>query len=107
MISIIGSDKKNDGRKRKVMLLSGIGRMYEQKASVVSDDAIRVSLAPNIIVNSPKGNPPTVSVTTPPDLNLFPMLVALGTEKCRNHLHSDGTEHIFTPAKGDYLLIRG
>ena len=101
LISIMGVDKKNDGRKKKVVLLSGIGRTYEKKASVVSDDAIRVALAPSIIVNSPKGNPPAVSVTPPGSKSISNralVLAALGSGKCRikNLLHSDDTEHMLT-----------
>lgn len=101
LISIMGVDKKNDGRKKKVVLLSGIGRTYEQKASVVSDDAIRVALAPSIIVNSPKGNPLAVSVTPPGSKSISNralVLAALGSGSCRvkNLLHSDDTEHMLT-----------
>lgn len=101
LISIMGVDKKNDGRKKKVVLLSGIGRTYEPKASVVSDDAIRVALAPSIVVNSPKGNPASVSVTPPGSKSISNralVLAALGYGECRvkNLLHSDDTEHMLT-----------
>jgi pentafunctional AROM polypeptide len=33
-------DKKNDGPKKKVVLLSAIGRTYEPKASFVSNEDI-------------------------------------------------------------------
>ena len=101
LINIMGVDKKNEGRKKKVVLLSGIGRTYEQKASVVSDDAIRVALAPSIIVNPPKDIPPAVSVTPPGSKSISNralVLAALGSGTCRikNLLHSDDTEHMLT-----------
>ncbi|KAI5798030.1 EPSP synthase-domain-containing protein [Peziza echinospora] len=101
LIKIMAVDKKNDGRKKKVVLLSGIGRTHEPKASVVSDDAIRVALAPSIVVNSPKGTPP-VTVVTPPGSksisNRALVLAALGSGQCKikNLLHSDDTEHMLT-----------
>jgi len=40
-------DKKNDGPKKNVVLLSAIGRTYEPKASVVSNNEdIKIILAP-------------------------------------------------------------
>lgn len=90
-------DKKNDGPKKKVVLLSAIGRTYEQKASVVSNEDIRVVLAPSIEVSP--GVPQTLSVTcTPPGSksisNRALVLAALGSGTCRikNLLHSDDTE---------------
>lgn len=124
LIKIMGVDKKNEGRKKKVVLLSSIGRTYEQKASVVSDDAIRVALAPSIIVNSPKESPAAVSVTPPGSKsvsNRALVLAALGSGTCRikNLLHSDDTEHMLTALHqlggitysyeeaGDVLVVNG
>nr|1DQS_A Chain A, PROTEIN (3-DEHYDROQUINATE SYNTHASE) [Aspergillus nidulans]1DQS_B Chain B, PROTEIN (3-DEHYDROQUINATE SYNTHASE) [Aspergillus nidulans]1NR5_A Chain A, 3-DEHYDROQUINATE SYNTHASE [Aspergillus nidulans]1NR5_B Chain B, 3-DEHYDROQUINATE SYNTHASE [Aspergillus nidulans]1NRX_A Chain A, 3-dehydroquinate synthase [Aspergillus nidulans]1NRX_B Chain B, 3-dehydroquinate synthase [Aspergillus nidulans]1NUA_A Chain A, 3-DEHYDROQUINATE SYNTHASE [Aspergillus nidulans]1NUA_B Chain B, 3-DEHYDROQUINATE len=39
-------DKKNDGPKKKIVLLSAIGTPYETRASVVANEDIRVVLAP-------------------------------------------------------------
>ena len=124
LISIMGVDKKNDGKKKKIVLLSGIGRTHEQKASVVADDAIRVALAPSIVVNSPRGNPPVVTVTPPGSKSISNralVLAALGSGKCRvkNLLHSDDTEHMLTALhqlggitysyekEGDVLVVNG
>ena len=90
-------DKKNDGPKKKVVLLSAIGRPYEPKASVVSNDDIGVVLAPSIEVHP--GVPKTLNVTCAPPgsksiSNRALVLAALGSGTCRikNLLHSDDTE---------------
>jgi pentafunctional AROM polypeptide len=90
-------DKKNDGPKKKVVLLSAIGRTYEPKASVVSNDEIAVVLAPSIEVHP--GVPKTLNVTCAPPgsksiSNRALVLAALGSGTCRikNLLHSDDTE---------------
>lgn len=90
-------DKKNDGPKKKVVLLSAIGQPYEPKASVVSNEDIRVVLAPSIEVIP--GTPKTLDVTCIPPgsksiSNRALVLAALGSGTCRikNLLHSDDTE---------------
>jgi pentafunctional AROM polypeptide len=124
MLNIMGVDKKNDGRKKKIVLLSGIGRTYEKKASVVHDDAIRVILSPSVVVNS-QINPPKELEVTPPGSksisNRALVLAALGQGTCRikNLLHSDDTEHMLTALEqlggitysweedGDVLVVNG
>ncbi|KAJ5658726.1 uncharacterized protein N7484_002375 [Penicillium longicatenatum] len=90
-------DKKNDGPKKKVVLLSAIGRTHEPKASVVSNQDIAIVLAPSVEVHP--GVPKTLNVTcTPPGSksisNRALVLAALGSGTCRvkNLLHSDDTE---------------
>ncbi|KAI5820440.1 EPSP synthase-domain-containing protein [Pyronema omphalodes] len=124
MISIMGVDKKNDGRKKKIVLLSGIGRTYEKKASVVGDDAIRVILSPSVVVNSQSNAPKSLEVTPPGSKSISNralVLAALGTGTCRikNLLHSDDTEHMLTALEqlggitysweedGDVLVVNG
>ncbi|KAL7267978.1 3-dehydroquinate dehydratase (3-dehydroquinase) [Rhizina undulata] len=124
LISIMGVDKKNDGRKKKIVLLSGIGRTYEKKASVVHDDAIRVILSPSIVMNSQKSVTPEVEVTPPGSKSISNralVLAALGSGSCRikNLLHSDDTEHMLTALyqlggvtyhwaeDGDVLVVNG
>ncbi|OJK04718.1 hypothetical protein ASPACDRAFT_74288 [Aspergillus aculeatus ATCC 16872] len=90
-------DKKNDGPKKKVVLLSAIGRTYEPKASVVPNEDISVVLAPSIEVY-PGVAPASNVVCTPPGSksisNRALILAALGSGTCRikNLLHSDDTE---------------
>ena len=90
-------DKKNDGPKKKIVLLSAIGRPYEPKASVVPNEDISVVMAPSIEV-SPGVAPSSSVVCAPPGSksisNRALVLAALGSGTCRvkNLLHSDDTE---------------
>lgn len=94
-------DKKNEGRSKKIVLLSAIGKTYEPKASVVEDRAIRIVLSPSI--RATPGVPSGLSATvTPPGSksvsNRALILAALGSGTCRlrNLLHSDDTEYMLT-----------
>ncbi|KAF7560708.1 hypothetical protein G7046_g3442 [Stylonectria norvegica] len=99
LLAKMGVDKKNDGRKKKIVLLSAIGKTHEPRASVVIDKHIRIVLSPSIRVAP--GVPHGVEVTvTPPGSksisNRALILAALGSGKCRikNLLHSDDTEYM-------------
>ncbi|KAK8093594.1 3-phosphoshikimate 1-carboxyvinyltransferase [Apiospora hydei] len=90
-------DKKNEGKKKKIVMLSAIGKTYEPKATVIDDSAIRVVLSPATRVQPgvPKGL--SVSVAPPGSKsvsNRALVLAALGKGTCRvkNLLHSDDTE---------------
>jgi pentafunctional AROM polypeptide len=90
-------DKKNDGPKKKVVLLSAIGETYEPKASVVANEDIRAVLAPSIEVTP--GVPKSLNVVCAPPgsksiSNRALVLAALGsgTVRVKNLLHSDDTE---------------
>jgi pentafunctional AROM polypeptide len=117
-------DKKNDGKKKKIVLLSAIGRTHEAKASVVEDRAIRTVLSAEIIVTP--GVPEALKVeVTPPGSksvsNRALVLAALGQGPCRlrNLLHSDDTEVMLTAIgklggatytweeEGEILLVNG
>lgn len=97
LIQKMGIDKKNDGAKKKVVLLSAIGRTYEQKASTVSDTELRAVLSPSIEVVP--GIPNSLDVTCVPPgsksiSNRALVLAALGTGTCKlsNLLTSADTE---------------
>ncbi|CBY01360.1 similar to pentafunctional polypeptide AROM [Plenodomus lingam JN3] len=97
LIKIMAVDKKNAGAVKKIVLLSGIGRTYEKKASSVADRDIKIALSPSIAVHP--GVPSDLDVTcTPPGSksisNRVLVLAALGTGPCRitNLLHSDDTQ---------------
>ncbi|KAH9878137.1 hypothetical protein J1614_003354 [Plenodomus biglobosus] len=97
LIKIMAVDKKNAGAVKKIVLLSGIGRTYEKKASSVADRDIKIALSPSISVQP--GIPSDLNVTcTPPGSksisNRVLVLAALGTGPCRitNLLHSDDTQ---------------
>ncbi|KAH2202348.1 hypothetical protein KXV50_003039 [Aspergillus fumigatus] len=90
-------DKKNDGPKKKIVLLSAIGRTYEPRASVVPNEDIGVVLAPSIEVH-PGVSTTSEVVCAPPGSksisNRALVLAALGsgTVRIKNLLHSDDTE---------------
>ncbi|KAL5413283.1 hypothetical protein PMIN06_009713 [Paraphaeosphaeria minitans] len=97
LIKIMAVDKKNSGAQKKVVLLSGIGRTHEKKASSVADRDIKIALSPSISVHP--GIPSDSNVTcTPPGSksisNRVLVLAALGSGSCRitNLLHSDDTQ---------------
>ena len=124
LLEKMGVDKKNDGKKKKIVLLSAIGKTHEAKASVVEDRAIRVVLSDSVVVTP--GVPKSLkNEVTPPGSksvsNRALVLAALGTGSCRikNLLHSDDTEFMLTAiAKlggaryawedaGEVLLVQG
>jgi pentafunctional AROM polypeptide len=97
LIKKMGIDKKNDGAKKKVVLLSGIGRTYEPRASTVSDAELRVAMSPSIEVVPVV--PTSLNVTCAPPgsksiSNRALVLAALGNGTCRlsNLLTSADTE---------------
>ena len=124
LLNKMGVDKKNDGKKKKIVLLSAIGKTYEPKATVVEDRAIRIVLSDSIVVTP--GVPESLrNEVTPPGSksvsNRALVLAALGTGSCRirNLLHSDDTEFMLNAiAKlggatyawedaGEVLLVQG
>lgn len=97
LIAYMAVDKKNDGPMKKVVLLSGIGRTYERKASVVHTEDLKAILAPSIEVHP--GVPKNLDLSCAPPgsksiSNRALVLAALGSGVCRikNLLHSDDTE---------------
>lgn len=124
VIRIMGVDKKNDGSKKKIVLLSEIGNTYEKKASIVSDEDIRVILSENIIIGDFSSSPSTVTVTPPGSKSISNralILASLGKGECKikNLLHSDDTEHMLnavkllegadvtTEDKGETIVVNG
>ncbi|KAH7146598.1 Shikimate dehydrogenase [Dactylonectria macrodidyma] len=101
LLEKMGVDKKNDGKKKKIVLLSAIGKTHEPRASVVDDTTIRVVLSSAIRVAA--GVPSNLNVVvTPPGSksisNRALVLAALGSGTCRikNLLHSDDTEYMLS-----------
>ncbi|KAI9892006.1 MAG: 3-dehydroquinate dehydratase (3-dehydroquinase) [Vezdaea aestivalis] len=124
LIAIMAIDKKNDGAKKKITLLSRIGQTYEAKASVVADRDIRIALSEGISVNP--GVPASLDVScTPPGSksisNRALVLAALGSGTCRikNLLASNDVEYMLTALtelgalsylwedEGDTLVVNG
>ncbi|KAL2259202.1 hypothetical protein VTK26DRAFT_7194 [Humicola hyalothermophila] len=94
-------DKKNEGRKKKVVLLSAIGKTHEPRASVVEDRAIRIVLSPSIRVTPGVPKDLSVSVTPPGSKSISNralILAALGegTTRIRGLLHSDDTQYMLS-----------
>lgn len=101
VISIMAVDKKNAGGKKRIVLLSAIGKTYEPKATAVSDDDIRLILSPAVTVQSGTNMPKSVTCTPPGSKSISNralVLAALGSGKCRikNLLHSDDTQVMLT-----------
>ncbi|KAK3997072.1 putative Pentafunctional AROM polypeptide [Cladorrhinum sp. PSN332] len=101
LLQKMGVDKKNDGRKKKIVLLSAIGKTYEPKASVVEDRAIRIVLSHAIKVTPGVPKDLSVSVTPPGSKsvsNRALVLAALGEgeTRIRGLLHSDDTHYMLT-----------
>ncbi|KAI1076476.1 Pentafunctional AroM protein [Whalleya microplaca] len=94
-------DKKNEGKNKKIVLLSAIGQTHEPRATVVADDAIRVVLSPAIRITSGVAPASNVQVTPPGSKSISNralVLAALGEGTCRvkNLLHSDDTEYMLS-----------
>ncbi|KAI1825130.1 EPSP synthase-domain-containing protein [Xylaria intraflava] len=94
-------DKKNDGKNKKIVLLSAIGQTHEPKASVVKDEAIRLVLSPAIHVTPGLPRDLNVQVTPPGSKSISNralVMAALGQGTCRvkNLLHSDDTQYMLS-----------
>ncbi|KAL2116992.1 hypothetical protein VTJ04DRAFT_9160 [Mycothermus thermophilus] len=94
-------DKKNEGRNKKIVLLSAIGKTYEPKATVVEDRAIRLVLSPAVRVTPGVPEGLSVSVTPPGSKSISNRALVLaalgeGTIRIRNLLHSDDTQYMLT-----------
>lgn len=94
-------DKKNAGSKKKIVLLSAIGRCYEPQATKVADKDIRIVLCPSVRVKP--GVPKSLDVSCKPPgsksiSNRVLLLAALGQGKCKisNLLHSDDTQFMLS-----------
>lgn len=101
MLQKMGVDKKNDGKQKKVVLLSAIGKTHEAKASSVDDRSLRVVLSSATVVSPGVPRDNVVSVTPPGSKSISNralILAALGTGPCRlrNLLHSDDTEYMLS-----------
>ncbi|KAF4972785.1 hypothetical protein FSARC_685 [Fusarium sarcochroum] len=101
LLEKMGVDKKNDGQKKKIVLLSAVGKCHEPRASVIEDKTIRTILSSSIQVTP--GVPKDLDVTVAPPgsksiSNRALVLAALGSGTCRikNLLHSDDTEYMLS-----------
>lgn len=124
LLQIMNVDKKNDGTKKKIVMLTRIGQCLEKKATLVPDDVIRTIISEQILVGS-FSKAPLNTIVTPPGSksisNRALVLAALGTGACKikNLLHSDDTEVMLNAIQklggataswedhGEVLLITG
>jgi pentafunctional AROM polypeptide len=96
LLNIMRVDKKNSGPEKKIVLLSTIGKTWEEKASTVADDLIARTLAESATV-VPARPKDSVRMATPGSKSISNralVLAALGEGTCRlgNLLHSDDTQ---------------
>ena len=101
----LGTDKKNDGKNKRVVLLEDIGHVHGRQASVVADEDIRIVLSSGIKVRSLPSESLNVSCTPPGSKSISNralVLAALGNGTCRikNLLHSDDTEVMMNAVVG-------
>ena len=90
-------DKKNKGDEKKIVILSRIGKTWEDKATGVKDEVIRKVLAEKVTVVPGKPRNDPIKMSTPGSKSISNralVLAALGTGTCRlkNLLHSDDTQ---------------
>jgi pentafunctional AROM polypeptide len=97
LLDIMKVDKKNSGSDKKIVILSSIGKTYEQKATVIPDAQITKVLAGAVrpVSGIPSNHP--VKMATPGSKSISNralVLAALGRGTCRlkNLLHSDDTQ---------------
>lgn len=124
LMDIMRTDKKTLGNQKKVVLLSMIGGTYEEKASNVSDDVIRLIISPSVKVASPGRIAESFSMSVPGSKSISNralVLSALGEGSCRlkGLLCSDDVEVMLTGLEkisgicydwvdnGDVLVIQG
>lgn len=97
LLSIMAVDKKNEGRKKRIVLLESIGKVHGRAATAVADRDVRLILSSGIQVHPVGDNSPSVSCIPPGSKsvsNRALLLAALGTGTCRikNFLQSDDTK---------------
>jgi pentafunctional AROM polypeptide len=97
LLDIMRIDKKNQGDKKRIVLLSKIGKTHEEGASFVQDEVIRTILSPamQIVPSHPRKS--TIALNVPGSKSLSNralVMAALGTGPCRLRglLHSDDVQ---------------
>jgi pentafunctional AROM polypeptide len=98
LLDVMSVDKKNAGNKKKIVLLSQIGKCYEERATGVEDSVIAYVLSPCMRVHPATLPSKThVKLSTPGSKSisnraLLLAALAQGTCKLTNLLHSDDTQ---------------
>ncbi|GAN06607.1 pentafunctional AroM protein [Mucor ambiguus] len=108
IMEVMKVDKKNQGDKKRIVMLSAIGKTLEPRASVIADADIHKVLSPEQLVlpvtESPNGPKKEVSLTTPGSKSISnrALLIAAlgtGTVRVKNLLHSDDTQFMLAALK--------
>ncbi|CAO3673050.1 unnamed protein product [Rhizopus stolonifer] len=109
IMEIMKVDKKNQGDKKRIVMLSAIGKTLEPRASIIADSDIHKVLAPEQLVLpvTESATGPTkekVSLTTPGSKSISnrALLIAAlgsGTVRVKNLLHSDDTQFMLAALK--------
>lgn len=108
VMEIMKVDKKNQGDKKRIVMLSAIGKTLEPRASIIADADIHKVLSPEQLVlpvtESPNGPKKEVSLTTPGSKSISnrALLIAAlgkGTVRVKNLLHSDDTQFMLAALK--------
>ncbi|KAI7853503.1 EPSP synthase-domain-containing protein [Circinella umbellata] len=128
IMEVMKVDKKNQGDKKRIVLLSAVGKTLEKRASIVSDVDIYKVLAPEQLVlpvtESANGPRKEVTLTTPGSKSISnrALLIAAlgqGTIRLTNLLHSDDTQYMLAALQqlnaadfewednGDTLVVHG
>ncbi|KAI9203014.1 EPSP synthase-domain-containing protein [Polychytrium aggregatum] len=97
LMDIMKVDKKNQGDKKRMVLLSSIGKTLEEGASFVDDHVIRKIIAPAAEIVPPAAFKPSVSLAVPGSKSISNralVMAALGEGECRLRglLHSDDVQ---------------
>ncbi|KAI9483923.1 MAG: EPSP synthase-domain-containing protein [Benjaminiella poitrasii] len=128
IMEVMKVDKKNQGDKKRIVMLSSIGKTLEPRASVIADADIYKVLSPEQLVlpvtEFATGPKKEVSLTTPGSKSISnrALLIAAlgtGTVRVKNLLHSDDTQFMLAALKalnaadfewennGETLVVQG
>ncbi|CAO3683676.1 unnamed protein product [Umbelopsis ramanniana] len=128
IMEVMKVDKKNQGDKKRIVLLAAIGKTLEPRASVVADSDIHKVLSPEQLVlpvtESPKGPKTDIVLSTPGSKSISNRVLLIaslgqGTTRIKGLLHSDDTQFMLAALKslgaaefdwednGETLLVKG
>ncbi|KAJ2960514.1 hypothetical protein NQZ79_g4120 [Umbelopsis isabellina] len=128
IMEVMKVDKKNQGDKKRIVLLAAIGKTLEPRASVVADVDIHKVISPEQLVlpvtESPKGPKKEVTLSTPGSKSISNRVLLIaslgaGTTRIKGLLHSDDTQFMRAALKdlgaadfdwednGDTLVVKG
>lgn len=99
ILDVMKIDKKNQGGKKRIVLLKSIGNLYEKNATAVKDEVLEKVMSPGVVVAVPTTTslPGETTIQVPGSKSISNralVLAALGKGTCRIRglLHSDDTQ---------------